>query len=275
MVDAIRKYFSEPGRAEKALFDGAVADLRALVASMGRMPIKGSFLEQLVFVALQRHAKTCTTVGALPFVAGGAKSPHSSPVVAWWDAASFAMRGFVRRGVQGVGKDDKPEQTTTEFLADASHEGELYVPETVARADGVLMLRRANAGDPRRALTLGVTIWSGLVPAEKVRSQFRSTSMALAYYIESGDKVNRNCREERAAWEAEGLDRVRAVRVHVTLPRFGEGQLAKCVVDGDELAVHLDASTVHLLLGDDREAPGLRRVLALATRTSVEEWGGA
>jgi len=108
VVAAIGKYFSDPGRAEKTLFDGAVADLRALIASMGRMPIKGPFLEQLVFVALQRHAKTSTTMGALPFVAGGAKSPRSSPVVAGWDTASFAMRGFVRRGVQGVARTTSP-----------------------------------------------------------------------------------------------------------------------------------------------------------------------
>ena len=144
----------------------------------------------------------------------------------------------------------------------------MYAPETVARPDGVLML------DDEHALTLGITMWADAVPDPKISAQFRSMSMALAYYREAGDRVNENCVAARAEWEKRGLHRVLAARLHIALPTFDRKKLGACQVDDDnrELAVHLDRTNVHLLLGED---PALYDLLAVATRTDRGTWPAA
>ena len=136
----------------------------------------------------------------------------------------------------------------------------LLCPETTARPDGILML------DNEHAMTFAVTIWTGLVPQHKVKSQESSTSMNLAYCTQAGD-VNSNCVKQRNEWEAAGLDTVKSVRVHIELPHAAKTKGVR--VQGNELLVSLNKSNIHHLVGRDEN---LRMLLAAATNTDEEGW---
>ena len=83
--------------------------------------------------------------------------------------------------------------------------------------------------------------------------------------------MNKNCKAESAEWTSAELRPVRAVRLHVSLPRFSASEISFCQVHGDELAVHLDMTNLHLLLGNSMR--GLYELLAVATMTNVEDRG--
>ena len=109
--------------------------------------------------------------------------------------------------------------TTAQFLASEQGTRVVYSPETVARFDGIIRL------DPNHALALAMTIWTGKVPSDKIKSQLRSTNMSLAYYLKDGSKVKPDCQAQREEWTRVGLDRIRCVRVHIALPNFSMNAL--------------------------------------------------
>jgi hypothetical protein len=69
-----------------------------------------------------------------------------------------------------------------------------------------------------------------------------------------------------------GLNRVRAVRVHVNLPGWGDDNVLGNDPLDENLTVHLDNTNVHHLLGSDEH--GLYNLLAVATDTAKETWVG-
>jgi hypothetical protein len=221
--------------------------------------------ESVVFNALLRPEFQGVALSELPFVKLGKRGrlaatydlrPAKYVKESWCASTPFRATAVLRKAT---------DKATPEFLASAAAEGVVYSPETVARMDGVVMQGGGTA------LTLGITMWTERVPGAKMRSQILSTSMGNAYKNTTATAVNKNCTAVRSEWERLGLDKVKAVRVHVSLPGFSADDMGLDQFD-DDVVVHLDRTNIHHLLGPDRH--GLYQLLAVATQTKRGEWGG-
>ena len=86
-----------------------------------------------------------------------------------------------------AGSADAGGKSTPQFLADPSNVGVVFSPEAVCRPDGVVMLKNdgdgsgGDGGEKMLALTVGCAVYTGAVDAEKVKSQYSSTDMELAF----------------------------------------------------------------------------------------------
>ena len=306
VVDAIHGFLTRNAVAvSDTTFAGLVESFAALVQAHGaKTPGRGFAFEDLVFDALQQPRFQGVALAQLPFVkegkrpreppkdvpagatrskaaaaaaaaaatlpapAQGEENPPDSdvPPPPWWATTKFRAERVVRHALMP----DRVPSSTSDFLANPANVATVYVAETTARPDAMVML------DATHALTLGVTMWTTEpeVPHDKVYSQTLSTAMRNVYKDAAARAVNDA--KARTAWEAKSLDKVHAVRVHVSLPGWGTDDSSLGSVrpeDAGDLVVHLDQSNVHHLLGPDRH--GLYALLAVATDTPLKGWGGA
>ena len=193
------------------------------------------------------------------------------------------------------------------FVASPDAIGTVFLPDLMCKRDGILMLKDANGS--RRAITLGVAVYSGNVTSDKVANQFSSTDMSRAYLSARGSTYDA-AKTNREAWCREGLDKTVALRVHLSLPTSkteppasqlyyretkvegsgapvllpsvertttrrqaaaADSEAAPCESD---VIVNLDKSNVHLLLGKPADLPevnALYELLKIATRDG-EGW---
>ena len=283
---AIAQFFVDPiikGHATAASFSRSLSLLPDVFRSFGpTAQLKGNVVERAVMqrlVALGQSDRL-TTVPDLPFFPSDQR--ESSP----WRTVPFAAT-CMQSCVQYP---DVPA-----FVASPDAIGTLFLPDPICRPDGILMLKDANGS--RRAITLGVAVYSGKVTSDKVANQFSSSDMSRAYLSTRGLSYNA-AKANREAWCREGLDKTVALRVHVSLPTSKtepptsqlfyretkvEGSGApvwfvskKSMTAADmviaagknDFIVDLDKSNVHLLLGKPADTPetgALYELLKIAT----------
>jgi len=137
-----------------------------------------------------------------------------------------------------------------------AHPNTLLSPEKTHRADLVADL------EAKALFEAGFKFYSSAVPSAQVRAQFFATDTRLAYYQTDGQTPNEAARDGLALWGRAGFTARRALRLHVTVPRAQVARersrdplLARVydagthVLDDGSIAVNVDASNLHLVLG--------------------------
>lgn len=298
VLDVIVGFFASDtvrSSAQAAAFRQSVDMLRTLLGTYGpTAQFKGNVVERVVLqqlVALGQSGRYAH-VADLPFFP--ADQPADSP----WRSQPFAATAL---------------QTSAEypdvpaFLASERARGVVFSPDSMCRPDGVLMLPEAADGQ-RRALVVGVAVYSASVTSAKVTNQFSSTDLSRAYLSAAGQSYPA-AQRARHAWFDAALHTTVALRVHVSLPvasseppadqqffrettRDGSGQpvrlpaehgaqrrsqvkaLASGVVGELDVVVNLDKRNVPLLLGAPSSSAAVRalyELLKVATR-DAEGW---
>ena len=247
---------------------------------------KGNVVERIVLQRLVELGQTgrYTYVSDLPFF------PKDQPADSPWRAQPFVANAL---------QSSAEHPDVPAFLASARARGVVFSPNQTCRPDGVLMLPEAADG-VRRALSIGVAVYSASVTSSKVTNQFSSTDLSRAYLSADGNEYPA-ASASRHAWFDLGLHKTVALRVHVSLPassfeppsdqRFfretseaGSGQPVQLPSEqgvqrrsqtralesnrGElDVIVNLDKSNVHLLLGEPSGAVrALYELLKVATR---------
>jgi hypothetical protein len=143
-------------------------------------------------------------------------------------------------------------------------------------------------------------VYTETAPTEKVVSQIRAGDMSRCYLGAHSDEIPKASKKKRQAWVQNGLHNTVSVRILITLSsypkeaykntlwylnRLGEdpketpGKGVK-VKEGEkeeevmeDTIVKLDMSNLHTLIGFNKEFGGpIRRLLAVATGTRIEDW---
>jgi len=264
--EALASFFEErlKDKDAKSAFHASVKALKVLLLARGASASgKGDLFENVLVHALRQYVGV--PVVDLPYLQLQTRVHSRLRDRSVWKGVKFECSGASRL-VEGT-------PNAASFLA--AHPTQLLSPETSHRADGVLLL------GPDGVFEFGAKFYSGAVPSKDVRAQYRATSPACAYELESAfqdptaaDRFNPNATAPRTAWTAAGLDRRVALRVHVCVPRSAvpddvharEFKPGTFVLDDDSIVVNLDHTNLHLLLGRPRSGGGAAQLTAQATR---------
>ena len=283
-VDAVRVVLSGEQAQEDLKEAGQEDDfkvLNRLLAEHGAgSSLKGSVVQRVVLKRLLELGKEHKgrKLSELPFLASAFAEEDGRGVGGGHATQSATAAANLRAQWQDVvlPAEWKPavatsfkEDGTVGFLDSDDAIGAVYSPEPACRPDGIVML-----GD-KRALTLGCAVYSGVVPIRKAEGQLRSTDMSRAYFKADEDETYEQAQERRDAWVKAGLDKVPAVRLHVCLPHSKpsvevEPPFGGARVVGD-LCVTIDKTNIRTLLSKPGDED-LLRLLAVATRTKLEDW---
>ena len=217
-IDAFFKDDVVQGKAAAASFRNSVELLERVLKSLGAAAqSKGNLVELAILKRLEVLGASgrFPTVADLPFfpIQDRASTETPSP----WRLVPFAARAL---------QSSVDHANVPEFLASDDAVGVVFSPDAQCRPDGVLMLPlREGDRAHRRALVVGVAVYSTAVTSAKVTDQFSSTDLSRAYLGANG-AVYDAVRSKRVAWFARGLHRTIAVRVHVSLPVAASAPLA-------------------------------------------------
>ena len=281
VVDVLRKLFETREWSGAATAQRCTRLVRLLRDLLGRLgpsaAAKGNVVERLVLERVAAAGADGVKVGDLPFI----KPFLTEAQAKVWGSVEFGKR---RLDAARTGGSD-----TVDVLSSPAALGLVWSPEAAMRPDGVAMLGKATAdGDeaPPRALVFASAVYTDKVTKDKMVDQLRSADLSRSF-LSKENKVYPATKKRRQKWCALGLHKSVCVRVIVALP-LGDG----CGVVGSKLltpggskagepeetdaVVVLNKTNIHLVLGG-RDVPGnadLYELLAWATKTRVDEWGG-
>jgi len=264
-IEVIKEIFEENPKLDASVaFRQSVADLKTVLrARGGTTTAKGELFENVVFNTFRRACFQNKAVSDLPFVAALDDPVQEERKRQVWGSVTFRCLA-----VQALPKDD----TDPRFVYNHPHV--LLSPQEHHRADGIMSLPDGHL------LQIGVKFYSSKVPAGKVESQFRATDPRKAYGHAKKDAPNQAHAGLRAEWDALGLAKRKALRIHVTIPNsaepLDEALRAKHIyhpgtylMDDDSLVVNINLSNLGLLFGNPETEEERATYLAITRLVQV------
>ena len=264
-IEVIKEFFEENPKLDASVaFRQSVADLKTVLrARGGTTTAKGELFENVVFNTFRRACFQNKAVSDLPFVAALDDPVQEERKRQVWGSVTFRCLA-----VQALPKDD----TDPRFVYNHPHV--LLSPQEHHRADGIMSLPDGHL------LQIGVKFYSSKVPAGKVESQFRATDPRKAYGHAKKDAPNQAHAGLRAEWDALGLAKRKALRIHVTIPNsaepLDEALRAKHIyhpgtylMDDDSLVVNINLSNLGLLFGNPETEEERATYLAITRLVQV------
>ena len=155
-----------------------------------------------MFQALRRPLFQDKSVTALPFVEKLKDEEEEKRKRKEWQRVKFKCTN-----IQALPHDS----TDPRFVHD--HPNVLLSPAEAHRADGILYLA------PDHLVMFGVKMYTSNVPFDRILSQFRATDSNKAYELAEEDEPNEKFTEERLEWDEFGFNKMKALRVHVNIPK--------------------------------------------------------
>ena len=204
-LEVIEDLFSKyPDIEMKIKFQQSVDDLNTVVLARGpTTSTKGDLFENVVFNNLLRKCLQDKPVTQLPFV-HRLENPESEQAKnKVWNNVKFKCSNIVQNAPEG--------QSTPKFVK--SNLNTILSPETAHRTDGIALL------DEQHILMIGSKLYTNNISADIVESQFRSTNPAKVYGRAAIDSLNEKFQNVRNEWDQLGLDRLKALRIHINIPK--------------------------------------------------------
>ena len=204
-LEVIVDFFDErPDLATSIQFNQSVMDLKTLLEARGHATSgKGDLFENVVFSNLLRPCFQDKSVTELPFVSNLKVPKLEEAKNQVWSNVKFKCTDIMHEPPNG--------QTTAHFVA--HNLNVILSPEVAHRTDGVTLL------DHDHLLMIGAKLYTHTIPANKVASQFRSTHPDKVYQLADIEALNSRFKAARAEWDKHGLNRIKALRIHLNIPK--------------------------------------------------------
>jgi hypothetical protein len=244
-LEVIEDYFARTPSSDASIsFQSSVRDLETVVLARGEaVTAKGELFENVVFQAFRRPCFQNKPVTELPFISALSDADAERRKNQEWAGVVFNCTR-----VMALAHDS----TDPRFAID--NPLVLFSPEESHRTDGVMTF------DKSHELMLGIKFYTQNVPSDLVESQFRATDPNKVYGLAKLDQLNERFTKLRTEWDSLGLNKRKALRVHVNIPGSAIPREAKKRVahvfnpgtyflDDGSIVVNLDMSNIELLLG--------------------------
>ena len=197
-------FIKYPDIAVSVQFNQSCDDFRTILEARGRATSgKGDLFENVVFSNLLRPCFQDKCVTELPFV--------SSLNVQNLETAKNQVWSNVRFKCTRIVQKTGTSQSTSQFIK--NNLNVILSPEVAHRTDGVALL------DKEHILMIGSKLYTYNIPSDTVESQFRSTHPDKVYGSAAVDALNPKFKVARDEWNENGLNSLKALRLHINLPK--------------------------------------------------------